>query len=188
MTKSELIKVVLEEAEKAGIDPKIIESAKGGEQFKKIQDPKHQVLKREQIEKAKRPMKLKRKRIDNYIWTMTNKLKPEPITDVKILPNSRPVVLIVYRGEDRRNFKTHNPFRFADFGITELDELGPIIEKKKNRIVKDLMISLDKRYERLIKIPEELEIQSALHAPALEQAPSQSSGRKRKHVEWELEI
>ncbi|GJU78962.1 hypothetical protein Tco_1276032 [Tanacetum coccineum] len=118
---------------------------------------------------SKRLMKLKRKMIGNYIWTMTNKLKPEPITDVKILPNSRPTVLTVYRGKDRRNFKTHNPFRITNFGITELDELGQIIKKQKKKIiVKDLMISLDKRYERQIKIPEELEIQSALPAPALE--------------------
>nr|GEV06704.1 hypothetical protein [Tanacetum cinerariifolium] len=47
MTKSELSKVVHEEAKKAKTDPKIIFSAKGGEQFKKIQNVKHQVLKRE---------------------------------------------------------------------------------------------------------------------------------------------
>ncbi|GKA74607.1 hypothetical protein Tco_0780909 [Tanacetum coccineum] len=50
------------------------------------------------------------------------------------------------------------------------------------------MTSLGKRYERLKKIPEELGIQSALPAPIPEQAPSQSSGRKRKHVELEPEI
>ncbi|GKB80842.1 hypothetical protein Tco_0947737 [Tanacetum coccineum] len=47
MTMSELIKVVFEEDNKAGINPTIIESAKCGEQFKKIQDAEHQVLKRE---------------------------------------------------------------------------------------------------------------------------------------------
>ncbi|GJT53060.1 hypothetical protein Tco_0988114 [Tanacetum coccineum] len=50
------------------------------------------------------------------------------------------------------------------------------------------MISLGKRYKRLRKIPEELGIQSALPALALEQALSQSSGRKRKHMELEPEI
>ncbi|GJW63685.1 hypothetical protein Tco_0115569 [Tanacetum coccineum] len=40
--------------------------------------------------------------------------------------------------------------------VTKLDELGQIIQKKKNTIVKDLMISLRKRYERLKKIPGEL--------------------------------
>ncbi|GJY11512.1 hypothetical protein Tco_0379697 [Tanacetum coccineum] len=57
---------------------------------------------------------------------------------------------------------------------------------KKNTIVKDLMTSLGKRYERLNKITEELEIQSALPAP--EQASSESLGRKRKHMELEPEI
>ncbi|GKD58975.1 hypothetical protein Tco_1296484, partial [Tanacetum coccineum] len=72
--------------------------------------------------------------------------------------------------------------------VTELDELGPIIQKKKNTIVKDLMVSLGKGYERLKMIPKELGIQSTLPAPILEQAPSQSSGRKRKHIESEPEI
>ncbi|GJX94704.1 hypothetical protein Tco_0349290 [Tanacetum coccineum] len=38
MSKLELIKVVHEEAEKAGIDPKILASAKGGKEFKNNQD------------------------------------------------------------------------------------------------------------------------------------------------------
>ncbi|GJW67088.1 hypothetical protein Tco_0121512 [Tanacetum coccineum] len=94
--------------------------------------------------------------------TTSSRLIPEPITDVKIHPNSKPSVLSVYRANDRRNFQVHNPFKFADFRITKLDELGPIIQKKKNKIIGELMISLGKRYERLRKIPEELEIQSSL--------------------------
>ncbi|GJW63188.1 hypothetical protein Tco_0115072 [Tanacetum coccineum] len=46
MTKSKIIKVVHEEVEKAGIDPNIVLSVKGGEQFKRIQDAEHQVHKR----------------------------------------------------------------------------------------------------------------------------------------------
>ncbi|GKD79075.1 hypothetical protein Tco_1341696 [Tanacetum coccineum] len=44
------------------------------------------------------------------------------------------------------------------------------------------------RYERLKKIPKELGIQSALPAPIPEQALSQSSRRKRKHMELKAEI
>ncbi|GJR08044.1 hypothetical protein Tco_0790696 [Tanacetum coccineum] len=153
MTKTEVIKVVQEEAEKIRLDPKTIISAKAGEKFKKAQDAEHQFLKIEHSQKAKREMKLKKK-----------------------------------RANDRRNFQVHNPFKFADFGVTELDELGPIIQKKKKTIVKDLMTSLGKRYERLKKIPEELRIQSALPALVLEQAPSESLGRKRKHMVLEPEI
>ncbi|GJT36150.1 hypothetical protein Tco_0926569 [Tanacetum coccineum] len=50
------------------------------------------------------------------------------------------------------------------------------------------MTSLGKRYERLMKILEELRIQSALPAPVPEQALSESSGRKRKHIELEPKI
>nr|GEX72239.1 hypothetical protein [Tanacetum cinerariifolium] len=95
-------------------------------------------------------------------------LKAKPITDIKIHPNTKPVVLTIYKGNDIRYFDVHNPFKFADVGFTELDELVPIIEKKKSKIVGVLMISLRKRYERLKKIPKELGIQSAL--PTLTQA------------------
>ncbi|GKE19308.1 hypothetical protein Tco_1426885 [Tanacetum coccineum] len=47
------------------------------------------------------------------------------------------------------------------------------------------MNSLSRRYERLRKILEELDIQSALPAP--KQASSQTSRRKRKHMELEPE-
>nr|GFA88917.1 hypothetical protein [Tanacetum cinerariifolium] len=76
------------------------------------------------------------------------------------------------RNNDKRNFDVHNLFKFGDFKITELDELGPIIEKKKNSIIKDLMTSVGKRYEILNKIPEELRNQSAIPAPIPKQAPS----------------
>nr|GEW12250.1 hypothetical protein [Tanacetum cinerariifolium] len=80
------------------------------------------------------------------------------LTSVKIYPNSKTIVLTMYRGNDRRNFDVHNPFKFTDFKVTELDELGPIIKKKKNKIVGELMISTGKRFERLKKIPGELGI------------------------------
>ncbi|GJX90389.1 hypothetical protein Tco_0343715 [Tanacetum coccineum] len=47
LNKPELIKVVQEEATKAGVDPKILASAKGGQEFKKIQDAEIKVLNRE---------------------------------------------------------------------------------------------------------------------------------------------
>ncbi|GJR87824.1 hypothetical protein Tco_0211835 [Tanacetum coccineum] len=172
ITKTEVIKVIQEEAEKIGLDPKKIISAKAGEKFKKAQDAEHQVLKRQHTKKVKRLTDLNKKRAEQYMWTMSNRLTPKPITDVKIHPNSKPAVLTVYWNNDKRSFDVHNPFKFGDFGITKLDELGPIIEKKKNSTVKDLMTSLGKRYERLKKILKELRIQPALHAPTLEQASS----------------
>ncbi|GJU91791.1 hypothetical protein Tco_1304214 [Tanacetum coccineum] len=115
-------------------------------------------------------------------------LKPKKITDVKIHPHTKHVVVTVYRGTDRRNFEVHNPFAFGAFGITELDELREIIPKKKNIVVKDLMNSLCIRYKRIKKIPNELGIQSALPALVPEEAPPQVLGRKRKHMELEPEV
>ncbi|GKB43753.1 hypothetical protein Tco_0888695 [Tanacetum coccineum] len=91
---------------------------------------------------------------------------------------------------DGRNFDFHEPFAFGNFGISELDKLREIIPRKKNAVVKDLMNSLSRRYERIRKIPEELGIKSALPAPApaLEQASSRSSRKKRKRMELEPEI
>ncbi|GJS65213.1 hypothetical protein Tco_0679777 [Tanacetum coccineum] len=160
MTKTKVIKIVQEKAKKIGIDPKKVISAKAGEKFKKVQDAEMQVHKRQHIEKTKRLIEINKKRAEQYKWTISSKLKPGPIIDVK----------------------------FADFGITELDELGSIIQKKKNTIVKDLMTSLGKRYERLKKIPGELRIQFALLAHVPKQDQSQSSRRKRKHMELEPEI
>ncbi|GJX46499.1 hypothetical protein Tco_0271689 [Tanacetum coccineum] len=162
---------------KSGLDPRKITSAKAGEKFKKAQDVEHEVLKREHYKKVKRLTELNRRRAEEYMWNTTNRIKPEPITNVRIHPNTKPIVASIFRNNDKRNFDVHKLFRFSDFGITELDELGPIIQKKliqlkKNFIVKDLMTSLSKRYERLKKILEELGIQSALPAPVPEQASS----------------
>ncbi|GKC23761.1 hypothetical protein Tco_1025911 [Tanacetum coccineum] len=122
----------------------MVTSAQAGEKFKKAQDAEHEVLKREHIQKAKRFMELNKKRVEQYKWTISSRLKPEPITDVKIHPNSKHVVLTMYKNNDKRKFDVHKPFKFANFRITELDELGPIIGKKKNSIVKDLMTSLER--------------------------------------------
>ncbi|GKB69149.1 retrovirus-related pol polyprotein from transposon TNT 1-94 [Tanacetum coccineum] len=161
MSRPKVIKVVRKEAKKLKIDPKEAISNKA---------------------------ELNKRRDEEYMWIMTNKIKPEPITDVRIHPNTKPIVASVFRNNDKRNFNVHNPFKFTDFGMTKLDELGPTIQKKKNSFVKDLMISLSKRYERLKEISKELGIQSALPASIPEQASSQTSGRKRKHMELEPEV
>ncbi|GJY20533.1 hypothetical protein Tco_0393099 [Tanacetum coccineum] len=168
ITKPEVIKVVQEEAEKIGLDPKAIKRAKAGEMFKKSQYAKHDVLKRQHTEKVRKSLELRKHKFDNYKWTVSSRLKPEPITDIKIYPKTKPVVITVYRGTDGRNFEVHEPFLFGAFGISELDELREIIPKKKNAVVKELMKSLSQRYERLKKIPEELGIHFALHALAPE--------------------
>nr|GEU42962.1 hypothetical protein [Tanacetum cinerariifolium] len=59
MNKPELIKVVHEEASKVGVDPKILASAKGGQEFKRIQDAEIKVHNKEHSKKIKRKRKHK---------------------------------------------------------------------------------------------------------------------------------
>ncbi|GKB11987.1 hypothetical protein Tco_0845910 [Tanacetum coccineum] len=126
------------------------------------------------------------------MWTMTNKLKPKPITDVKIYPNSKPAVLTVYRGNDRRNFDTHNPFRgtckkSATILLTYAEYFTQTILSEVEYTTSPY-IGVTTWYERLRKIPKELEIQSALPARVQVQASSKLSRRKRKKIELEHEI
>nr|GEW68550.1 hypothetical protein [Tanacetum cinerariifolium] len=79
MTKPELIKVVYEEATKARVDPKILASAKGDQEFRKIQDVEIKVHNREHSENIKRSRELRKKRIEKYLWTTSSRLKPETI-------------------------------------------------------------------------------------------------------------
>nr|GEW48332.1 retrotransposon protein, putative, Ty3-gypsy subclass [Tanacetum cinerariifolium] len=171
LDKEEMIKKATEEA-------KLLEMTKS----ELTKNAKMKVLSREHAQKVKKEKELKQKRIDNYIWTTTCRLKLEPITDVKIYPNTKPAILIVYRGNDRRNFDVYNPFKFGNFRLIELDEFGPIIEKKHNKIVGELSLSLSKRYARLNKILKELRIQSAIPLLALNKVLLKS--HKGKEIRW----
>ncbi|GJZ56206.1 hypothetical protein Tco_0611399 [Tanacetum coccineum] len=55
----------------------------------------------------------------------------EPITDTKIHPMTKLVVITVYRGTDGRNFDVHRPFAFGAFGISKLDDEGNHSQKEK---------------------------------------------------------
>ncbi|GKF50362.1 hypothetical protein Tco_0146829 [Tanacetum coccineum] len=122
------------------------------------------------------------------MWTFNNRLKPEKITDIRIHPNTKAMVILVFRVTNKRTFNVYNSFAFGEFGLSELDEPREIIPKKKNTMVKDLMNSLGKRYDRLRKIPEELGIKSALPTIVYEQATSKPLSRKRKMIELEPEV
>nr|GEV66368.1 copia protein [Tanacetum cinerariifolium] len=183
ISKTEVIKVVREEAKKIGIHLKEEISSKADELFKKIQDAKHEVLKRQYTEKVRKSLELRKHKYDSYMWPISIRLRPEPTTNINIHPKTKPVLITVYRGTDGRIFDVHKPFLFQAFSISESDELREIIPKKKNTVVKDLMNSLSRRYKRFRQIFEKLGIQSALLAP--EQALSQTSGRKQKHMELE---
>nr|GFA55452.1 hypothetical protein [Tanacetum cinerariifolium] len=165
-SKHELIKVVEEVATEAEVDPKVLRSSKGGQEFLQKQDVKLSVLQREHMEKLKKERELKRKRINQYIYGL-------PITN-QSLRRSLTFTFI----------QTQN--KFGDFGVTEWDESGAIIPKKKNKVVEYLMNSLCKKYERLKETPSELEIKSTLPPP--EKVPSLSLSRKRKALELEPNV
>nr|GEV64300.1 hypothetical protein [Tanacetum cinerariifolium] len=185
ISKTEVIKVVRKEAKKLGIHPKEAIITKAGELFKKAHNAKHEVLKRQHTKKVRKSLELKKNKYDSYMWTVNSRLKPKPITDIKIYLKTKLVVITVYRVTDCKNFDIHKPFLFRAFGISEFDELREIIPKKKNAVVKDLMNSLSPRYEWLRQIPREHGIQSTLPTP--EQDLSQTSRRNQKHVELEPE-
>nr|GEW31916.1 hypothetical protein [Tanacetum cinerariifolium] len=163
MNKSELIKVVHKEAAKVGVDPKILASAKGDQEFRKIHDAEIKVLNREHSKKIRKARKLRKKIYDQYRWKTSSRLKPKTITDIHIHPNINPVVITIFRGNHRRNFDVHNPFMFGYFKVIKLDELGPIIQKN-NKVVGELMRSLGNICDRLRVVPKELRISSSLLA------------------------
>ncbi|GJT37099.1 hypothetical protein Tco_0936964 [Tanacetum coccineum] len=159
ISKPEMIKVVQQEAKKLGIHLKEAITTKAGENFKKARDAEHEFLKRQHTKKVRKSLELKKHKYDNYMWTISSRLKPETITDVKILPKTKPVVITVFRGTNGRNFDVHKPFTFGKYErIRKIpDELG---------------------------IKSSLPAPAAAH----EQASSKSSRKKRKHMELEHEI
>ncbi|GKE32140.1 hypothetical protein Tco_1451462, partial [Tanacetum coccineum] len=93
-----------EQIKKAEEEARLLEMTKpeAGEMFKKAQDAAHAVLKRQHTEKVKKSLELRKHKYDSYMWTVSSRLKPEPITDIKIHPKTKPVVITVYRGTDGR--------------------------------------------------------------------------------------
>ncbi|GJV51342.1 hypothetical protein Tco_1447083 [Tanacetum coccineum] len=83
-------------------------------------DVELKVHQREYLAKVKKSNKLKKKRYNQYVWTTTNRLKPEKIIDTHIYPNIKPVAITVYKNNDQRNFEVYNPFKFV-LGYTEWD-------------------------------------------------------------------
>ncbi|GJR40355.1 hypothetical protein Tco_1216039 [Tanacetum coccineum] len=172
-----LIPFEINVTKEARVDPKALQSLKGDQEFIKKQDAKIKVLNKEHSKKDMKEKELWKKRIDQYRWTTSSRIKPEKITNIHIHLNTKLVAITVYKDNDRSNFDVHKPFRFGDFGVTEWDELGAIIPKKKIKVVEDLMTSFQKKYERLRVIPGD-GINPSLPAP--KKSPSLSIGRKRK--------
>nr|GEU50929.1 hypothetical protein [Tanacetum cinerariifolium] len=115
ISKTEVIKVVREEAKKLDIHPKEAITTKDEELFKKAHNVEHEVLKRQHTENVRKSLELRKHKYDSYMWTVKGRLKPKPITHIKIHPKTKPMVITVYRGTDGRNFDVHKPFLFGAF-------------------------------------------------------------------------
>ncbi|GJV19813.1 hypothetical protein Tco_1368833 [Tanacetum coccineum] len=73
----------------------------------KPEDAEHAVLKRQHTERVRKSLELKKPKYDSYMWTVSGRLKPEPITNIKIHPKTKPVIITVYKGNNGRNFKRY---------------------------------------------------------------------------------
>ncbi|GJT82034.1 hypothetical protein Tco_1056376 [Tanacetum coccineum] len=102
LNKHVLIKVVEEVASETGINPSALSGKKGGQEFLKQHDVELKVHQREHMVKVKKSNELKKKRYNQYVWTTTNRLKPEKITDIHIHPNTKQVAIIVYRNNEKK--------------------------------------------------------------------------------------
>lgn len=188
MSKPAIIKVVHEEAEKIGLNTEALATVQVGAVFKKAQEEELNALKMERENKLRKDAQIRKHRIEKYTWVMKERLRPETITDIQINRNTDPAMVTVFRGRDKRIIDIHKPFKFADFGITELDELRSIIAKKNNVVVPKLLESLKDRYDRLRAMLVALNIPSLFADSVEETAPSKASKRKRKQIEMEPEI
>ncbi|GJS32044.1 hypothetical protein Tco_0530426 [Tanacetum coccineum] len=84
----ELIKVIHEVTKEARVDPKALQSLKGDQEFIKKQDAKIKVLNKEHSKKVMKEKELWKKRIDQYRWTTSSRIKPENITNIHIHLNT----------------------------------------------------------------------------------------------------
>ncbi|GJQ92238.1 hypothetical protein Tco_0003377 [Tanacetum coccineum] len=121
---------------------------------------------------------LTKQEIQKY-WDKKEKMK-KGAKEAKLLAMSRPKVIKVVR--EKANKLKIDPKEAISTKASETLRMLRMLSMKSSRE------STLKRYERLKKLPEELRIQSALPAPVPKQASSQTSGRKRKHMELEPKI
>ena len=77
ISKSALIKVVHEEAEKIGLD-----TEQAGAVFKKARGEELSALKMQREAKLRKDAQIRKTRIERYTWVMKERLKSETITDV----------------------------------------------------------------------------------------------------------
>nr|GEX39225.1 hypothetical protein [Tanacetum cinerariifolium] len=146
--KTEIIKIVQEEAKKIGIDPKKVISAKACKKFKKAPDAEIQVHKRQHIEKVKRLIELNKKRTKQYMWTMSNRLKPEPIIDVKRnfeliqAYSTHYAKLIRHSISPTKVIRKGKKIKVLDKGYSVMIEYDSVLAKKMKHVSKGIGIAI----------------------------------------------
>ncbi|GJW53155.1 hypothetical protein Tco_0097240, partial [Tanacetum coccineum] len=128
----------------------------------------------------------KKKLYDQYVRITTKRRNEGRITHIYIHPNTRPVITIVYKNNNVKDFELHKVFTFGDFGISEWDELGPSPRTKKKKVVLDMLNSLNNRYSKFKELAKSLNIDESIPLPL--QDPSIPKQKKRKTIELELKI
>ncbi|PWA67562.1 hypothetical protein CTI12_AA314620 [Artemisia annua] len=157
-----------------------------GEHFLKLQAE----MIKEANQKAKLNAERKQRNYERYVWTMTKTKGEGAITDMIIhsYKKNEPIGVTIERGP--RVHERYAPFRPSDFGIKEWDMMLPILKKKKNKCVPDLLQTLTNKYKELEKVAKSLGInhQEAIESQGLAiPKQAQTIGRKRKAVGQEPE-
>ncbi|GJU31206.1 hypothetical protein Tco_1174795 [Tanacetum coccineum] len=140
LSKPEIKKVVVEVVNEAEVQ------IKGNKDLLKHQNAHLKVLTRAHHEKMKKKVDLRKKRFDQYVWTLNNRFRHERITDIFIHPNTKPVSVTVYRNNDPRHFHVPREFKFTErlkkipqgLGLDEslpLPEQNLSLPKKKRKAI-----------------------------------------------------
>nr|GEZ41705.1 concanavalin A-like lectin/glucanase domain-containing protein [Tanacetum cinerariifolium] len=129
---SKIVKAVIEEVK----DVEVV--IKGGQDFVRH----HKELLRVYNKKVRKNVERKKKVYDEYVWTTTRRGKEGRNINIHNHPKTKPVLVVVYRNNDIKNFELYKEFKFSDFGITEWDEFGPILRKKQNKVIPEMINSL----------------------------------------------
>ncbi|PWA84580.1 concanavalin A-like lectin/glucanase domain-containing protein [Artemisia annua] len=136
-----------------------------GEQFLQLQAD----MIKEANQKAKLITERKKRNYERYVWMMTKSKGEGPITDILIYPfkKGEPFGATVQRGP--RVNEVYTPFKLSDFGIKEWVMMGPILKKKKNKCIPELLGNLTKKYQELERVAKSLGIdhQKALDSQGL---------------------
>ncbi|GJY32622.1 hypothetical protein Tco_0417091 [Tanacetum coccineum] len=107
----------------------------------------------------------------------------EPVKDGKDFLNHQAKALQVHNKKLEEKAGKKKKFKFGEFGVKEWEMMFPILKKKKNKVVPDLINSLDNKYDELRTIREILKLGNQIPLALLDPSKQKISRKKRKVVE-----